>query len=204
LTGYFYVIGRETQSTDRSLLIALIVGTIPAVFFGLLLENSMDTVFRNTDLVAYALLVGSAIFVLAEYVSTQKKEKLSLETIGWKKGILIGLFQSIALIPGMSRSGMTISGGLFFGLTREAAARFGFLLSVPIIFGSGIKKIFELSGTGVLQSYEMPLLFGTVVAFVSGLASIHVLLMFVRTQPLYIFALYRVLLAFALLFVLFP
>lgn len=203
-TALYRVLGKSVRKEDEKLLIALIIGTIPAVILGLLLEKTMDTVFRNTHLVAYALIAGSFIFICAEYVARRLKEYKGVETVGSLKAFLIGLFQSIALIPGMSRSGMTIAGGLFLGLSREAAARFGFLLSVPIILGAGAKKIFELQKTGELVSLGTPLLFGSAVAFVSGLLAIHVLLKFLRTHPLYVFAVYRVLLAITILLFLPP
>jgi undecaprenyl-diphosphatase len=177
--------------SEKKLLLALIAGTIPAVILGLLLEHTMETVFRSATLVAYALLVGSAVMLAAELVS----KKISTSDLTPWKGFVIGLFQSLALVPGMSRSGMTISGGLFLGLSREAAARFGFLLSVPIILGSGAKKLLDLGASGVLSSLGPELLVGGVVAFVSGFAAIHVLLLIVRKYPLYVFIVYRVALA---------
>ena len=184
---------------DARLLRALIAGTVPGVVAGLLLESTMDTVFRNPHLVAYALIVGSLFFMAAEYVYKRVHVSLSLEDFGWRRGFVVGVFQSLALVPGMSRSGMTISGGLFLGFTREAAARFGFLLSVPIIAGSGLKKLIDLYSSGMLTSVEGPLIFGTLIAFVSGLLAIHGLLLFVRTRTLYAFVVYRVILALLIL-----
>ncbi|TAK59028.1 undecaprenyl-diphosphatase UppP [Patescibacteria group bacterium] len=198
------VMGKPVAVEDGRLLLALIVGTVPAVILGILLESTMDTVFRNTHLVAYALIAGSAVFLLAEYISKRYRTQTGMEAVGFWKAILIGLFQALALIPGMSRSGMTISGGLFLGLSREASARFGFLLSVPIILGAGSKKFLELAGTGALGTIGVPLILGSVVAFVSGLLAIYILLKFLRTHPLYVFAVYRVLLAVTILMFLTP
>ncbi|MES2135355.1 MAG: undecaprenyl-diphosphatase UppP [Patescibacteria group bacterium] len=196
------VLGKPVEAESSRLLIALIVGTIPAIIFGLFLEKTMDTLFRNTHLVAYALIAGSVVFLVAEYVSKRKETSLGVEAVGFWRSLCIGFFQSLALIPGMSRSGMTISGGLFLGLSREASARFGFLLSVPIILGAGLKKFFELNGAGAFTVIGTPLILGSVVAFVSGLLAIHFLLQFLRTHPLYVFAVYRVLLAVAILMLL--
>lgn len=198
------VLGKPVKQEDTRLLIALIIGTIPGVVFGLFLEHTMDTLFRNTHLVAYALIVGSLIFLLADYVSKKKKATLGVESVGFWKGLTVGLFQCLALVPGMSRSGMTISGGLFLGLSREAAARFGFLLSVPIIFGAGAKKFLELYSTGTLTSIGMPLVLGSIVAFLSGLLAIHALLSYLKTHPLFVFAIYRVLVAVVILLFLAP
>jgi undecaprenyl-diphosphatase len=200
----------------------LAVGTVPAVIIGLVAEDSMETVFRSAELVAYALLLGSAVMLVAEVFARRAlhrvrdsvaTESLNPRPVGLRspsampalalwKGFVVGLFQCLALIPGMSRSGMTISGGLFMGLTREAAARFGFLLSVPIILGSGLKKLLELGFDGTLVAVGPALLVGSVVAFLSGILAIHALLLFVRTQPLYLFIAYRVLLAGFILFAL--
>ncbi|MES2014509.1 MAG: undecaprenyl-diphosphatase UppP [Patescibacteria group bacterium] len=203
-TALYRITGRPVRKEDERLLVAMIIGTIPAFIFGLLLEHAMDTIFRNTHLVAYALIAGSAIFILADVVSKKKNSALGVESVGVWKALSIGFFQALALVPGMSRSGMTISGGLFLGLSREAAARFGFLLSVPIIAGAGLKKVLELSGTGAFGAIGAPLIWGSVIAFVSGLLAIHALLKFLRSHPLYVFAIYRVVLALLILIFLKP
>lgn len=199
-TALYKITGRAVRAEDEHLLVALLVGTVPAFILGLLLENAMETVFRSPYLVAYALLVGSLIMLAAEYASVKFAAKKELGATTWKDGLIVGVFQALALVPGMSRSGMTISGGLFLGLSREAAARFGFLLAVPIIAGSGLKKLIELYSGGELMTLGMPILVGSGVAFLSGLLAIHFLLMFLRNQPLYIFVVYRVLLAGVILF----
>lgn len=200
-TAVYKILGRPVKDEEWQLLVALIIATVPALVLGIFLEKTMETAFRDTRLVAYALIVGSVIFLLAEHFSKRKPVKLGVESLGIMKSLGIGFFQALALVPGMSRSGMTISGGLFFGLSREAAARFGFLLSVPLIGAAGLKKFVELAGTGALSSsIGVPLLVGSAVAFLSGLLAIHVLLWFLRTYPLYVFVVYRVLLAVAILF----
>ncbi len=161
----------------------IIVATIPAVVVGLLLENYMETVFRNVLLVAIMLVVGSFIMLLSEFFATKNKE------LNLKSGFTIGLFQCLALIPGMSRSGMTISGGLFTGLSREEATRFSFLLSFPIILGSGLKKAFDI------QSFDLSFGLAFLTAFIVGLAAIHFLIKFLRTHTLRTFAWYRIILA---------
>ena len=116
-----------------------------------------------------------------------------------RKGFVVGLFQCLALVPGMSRSGSTISGGLFAGLTREAAARFSFLLSLPIIFGSGLKKVFDLYQGGTLASFESSLIIASVFAFISGLLAIHFLIKFLKNHSLNYFGVYRIILAIVIL-----
>jgi undecaprenyl-diphosphatase len=179
---------------QRSTLYAIILGTIPAVVLGVFLEGYMETAFRSAELVAYTLIAGSVVLLLAEYVP-----KPTVAPRWWLQGIVVGLFQALALVPGMSRSGMTIAGGMFVGLTRSDAARFGFLLSVPILLGSGLKKFADLGTSGVLDSMGLPLIAGALVAFVSGLLAIYLLLALVRKTPLTVFVVYRVVLAVLIL-----
>jgi len=109
------------NQSDLTLLYAILIGTIPAVILGLLLESTMETLFRNPLLVAGVLVGGSILFMYAEwcYLNEHRRDDMSIN-----KGFKIGLFQALALIPGMSRSGSTIAGGMLFGLTRHDAARF--------------------------------------------------------------------------------
>lgn len=193
---FTWISGGSVVRQDRTLIVALILGTIPAVIIGLSIENSIEHTFRNPELVAYALIGGSALFFIAERLATHAKEL----TVG--KGILIGFFQALALIPGVSRSGATISGGLLLGLPREAAARFAFLLSFPVILGAGILKFFELGSVGVLSTHGGALLVGALAAFISGLLAIYGLLKFLKNNTLDIFIVYRLLLAGVILFLL--
>lgn len=177
--------------------LALIAGTVPAVILGLLLEDIMATLFRNPLLVAGALLVGSCIMLLAEHYKNSCARGVLGH--GWRRGLVIGLFQSLALIPGMSRSGMTISGGMLFGMERGEAARFGFLLGVPLLLGAGVKKAFELG----LFEISADVVAGAIAAFIVALLVIHYLLKFLRSHTLHIFIVYRIALALLILIVVF-
>lgn len=177
---------------NRRLMTAIVVGTVPAVVFGFLLEEKMETVFRSAHLVAWMLIVGSLLMYLSEK-SLRHEVELTPQ-----KGFLIGLFQALALVPGISRSGASITGGRFVGLSREAAARFSFLLSIPILLGSGVKKLLDLSASGDLSSQGVPLLLGAVAAFVSGLWAISFLISYLKSHPLTPFIWYRVALALAI------
>jgi len=178
------------------LLIALVVGTVPAVILGLLLEDIMSTLFRNPLLVAATLVAGSVVMLGAEYVL---RNGLQIRTLGegWKRGLIIGLFQSLALVPGMSRSGMTIAGGMLFGMNRTEAARFGFLLGVPVLLGAGAKKALEIGSGGITAATVA----GTIVAFVVAFLVIHYLLKFLREHTLNIFILYRLVLALGIVLI---
>lgn len=165
----------------------IIIATIPAVIAGLLLEKYMETIFRNINLLAITFIIGSIVMLFAEKYSRQDKE------LNLKNGFIIGLFQCLALVPGMSRSGMTISGGLFSGLSREQATRFSFLLSFPIILGSGLKKMLDL------PEIHSELVWASIVAFIVGLASIHFLIVFLKNHSLKSFAYYRIAIAILIL-----
>ncbi|MGB8815756.1 MAG: undecaprenyl-diphosphatase UppP [Minisyncoccia bacterium] len=206
------VIESETKQS-RTLILAIILGTIPAVVGGLLLQKQMDTIFRNLHLVAYVLIAGSIVMYLAELYSKHlsvlstspviaSEDGAIQSSLTIKKGIAIGFFQCLSLLPGFSRSGATISGGLFMGLTREQAARFSFLLSIPIIIGSGLLKLFELIHSHELGGLGLPLLVGSLVAFVTGLVVVHYLLRFLKSHKLNVFVYYRVILAILILILL--
>jgi len=196
-TSFFSLIrGGETAREDRILIYALALGTVPAIMIGLVFESAIEGAFRSPALVAYALVAGSVLFFVAERLAKQI-EKLSVS-----RGFLIGLFQALALIPGMSRSGATISGGLLLGLTREAAARFAFLLSFPIILGAGTLKALELGNIGAFSVIGIPLLTGAAAAFLSGILAIHFLITYLKRHTLDVFIVYRLALAAAILFAL--
>ncbi len=188
------IVRKPVEYREKTLLYAIIVGTIPALVLGILLEHSMETVFRNTDLVAYALIAGSILMYTAEKYATQSV------SLTQRKSFIIGCFQALALIPGISRSGATISGGLFQGLSRSDATRFSFLLSFPIIAGSGLKKVLDLSFVGGL--FTPSLFVSFLCAFGVGLVCIHYLLKYLNTHTLSVFIWYRVVLAILIVLIL--
>ena len=188
------VLRKPVEQKDKTLVGALFFGTIPAIILGLLLESKIETAFRSIHLVAYGLLAGSILMFIADRMV---KASTPLTT---KKGVIIGFFQSLALVPGVSRSGATISGGLLQGLSREEATRFSFLLSFPIIFGSGLKKLLDLFNTA--GGITGPQLVACAVAFIVGLFCIHYLLKYLKTHSLSIFIWYRVVLAMIILLLL--
>ena len=182
---------------DETLLYSLLIATVPAVVLGLSLESLMERTFRHPLLVAGVLIAGSLLFMYAEWVYTNRSQT---NEMNMRKGFKIGLFQSLALIPGMSRSGATISGGMLLGLTRSEAARFAFLMAVPVITGAGLKKFLELLASDE-QVLWLPILIGAAVAFATGLAAIHFMLSFVRNHTLWPFIWYRIILAAFVIFI---
>jgi len=180
--------------TNKTLLFAIMLGTIPAIIFGLIFENWIETVFRNVELVALTLILGSVLFWYAEKIAKQD------EVLTWKRGVIIGLFQCLALVPGMSRSGATISGGLITGLNKDEAVKFSFLLSIPVLLGAGLKKLFEVRHGLLSMDFGLPLLLGCITAFITGLFAINFLIRYLKTHNLNIFIWYRVILAIILIF----
>lgn len=187
---------KEIPAEDKKLLIGIIVATIPALILGLLLENAMETIFRNALLVAMMLIAGSLLFIVAEKISAGYPLKREPDT---RASFLIGLFQALALIPGVSRSGATISGGLMLGMAREKVARFSFLLSLPIITGSGLKKLIDVTQSGTLDTGYANLFAGFTVAFVIGWICISFLLRYLKNHTLHAFAWYRIALGLAVI-----
>ncbi len=198
--GSFSAVKGWKINRELKLAIALIIATIPAVAVGLSLEGYIESSLRGSVIVAIGLIVGSGVFLLAEYIGKKITEK---KDITLRKSVALGVFQAFALLPGMSRSGMLISGGLLLGLSRYEAARFGFLLAFPIILGAGVLKLYELFETGALITLGAPLLWGAIIAFLSGIAAIHTLLGFVRTHSLMPFVFYRLALASVILLIVF-
>jgi len=187
------ILGRlPVNPRDVALLSALIVGTIPAVVLGLSLESIMESTFRDPLLVAGVLVMGSVFFMFAEHVYSGDRKSKQVDT---KMGLKIGLFQSLALIPGMSRSGASIAGGMLLGLSRSDAARFAFLLAVPVILGAGAKKLLELATLSDVAIPWTSIGIGAVTAFFVGLIAIHFMLAFVRSHTLWPFIWYRIILA---------
>ncbi|MFM2423924.1 MAG: undecaprenyl-diphosphatase [Candidatus Parcubacteria bacterium] len=182
---------------DITMAAALAVGTVPAVIAGLLLEDIMATLFRNPLLVAGSLIAGSFLFVYAEwfYYNTVPQN-----TMTWKKGLQVGLFQCLALVPGFSRSGATIAGGMLLGLSRSEAARFGFLLAVPLLLGAGAKKLLDLISSGDVVAWGA-VAAGAITAFLIGLLAIHFMISFVRRYSLWPFIWYRVMLALLVIYI---
>jgi undecaprenyl-diphosphatase len=175
----------------------IVLGTIPIGIFGVLFKDQIETGARDLYLIGVALIVLGLVLLLAEKVGTRER---SIEQIRTKDGFAIGLAQALALIPGVSRSGATITAGLFMGLDRPAAARFSFLLSVPAVVLSGLLEL----GT-ILSDEEgdhaglIALVVATLMAFVSGYAAIAWLLRFLSTHSTVIFVVYRVVLGVVVL-----
>lgn len=165
----------------------ILVGTIPILVFGVLFSDQIETGARSLSLIGTTLIVLGLVLLAAEKVGTRSRP---LETLRWRDGILVGFAQAAALVPGVSRSGATISAGLFLGLERAAAARYSFLLSVPAVVLSGLYELRDVGGDSNATVGATAL--ATVIAFVVGYASIALLLRYLATHTVYVFVAYRI------------
>ena len=169
----------------------VIIATIPIGVLGLLFKDQIRTGARNLYLIAFMLIAFAIVIAIAEKVGRKARP---IEKLTTRDGIIMGLAQCLALVPGVSRSGATTSAGLFLGLEREAAVRFSFLLAIPAVTASGLFSLpdaFEPVGSGLAASGAQ-LLVATVIAFGLGYASIAWLLKFVTNHSLYWFVGYRI------------
>ena len=179
----------------------VIIGTIPICVLGLFFKDEIRSGVRNLWVVAMALVAFSAVIALAEYLGRQTRD---IEQLNWRDALVVGVAQCLALVPGVSRSGSTISAGLFLGLERELAARFGFLLAIPAVFASGLFSIPDAFHpvTSGMSATGPQLLMATLIAFVVGLAAVTWFLRFLVRHNMYWFVGYRVLAGTAVLILL--
>lgn len=176
---------KGTRTADGRLFWYLVIATIPGALFGKLFEDKVEGTFRNPALIGLMLIVmGLVLYLVDKY----GRKEVKLEKAGLWRSILIGLSQAVALIPGVSRSGITMSAGLFSGLTRESAARFSFLLSAPIILGGVVLKIKEIIHPAISLG---PYLTAIVTSAIVGALSIKFLLDYLRNKGFGIFVVYR-------------
>lgn len=168
----------------------VIIGTIPICVLGLLFKDEIRSGVRNLWVVATALVVFSGVIALAEHLGRQIRD---IEHLNWRDAVVVGVAQCLALVPGVSRSGATISAGLFVGLERELAARFGFLLAIPAVFASGLFSLPDAFHpvTEGMSATGPQLLAATLIAFVIGLAAVAWFLRFLVRHNMYWFVGYR-------------
>lgn len=184
----------------------VIVGSIPIGVLGLAFKDQIEGPFRDLRLIATTLIVMGVILGIADRLAARDeaggkhravKERKSLKELGVRDGLIFGFCQALALIPGVSRSGATISGGLLMGYTREAAARYSFLLAVPAVLASGA---FELRNAGEGHVSWGPTIFATIIAFVVGYAVIAWFMKFITTKSFMPFVVYRIVLGIVIFF----
>lgn len=178
------VVGETAAAADRTVFRALVVAMLPAVAVGLLLKARIETVFDSPTFAAVMLLVTAAVLMATRFARDKGRP------VGIGRGLFIGLIQSAAILPGISRSGSTIAGGMFLGMSPSAAAEFSFLLAIPAIFGAFVLDAMK-SGAALFSSGEIGLyLVGVAVSFLFGILSIHYLLKLIRRGRFFLFGFY--------------
>lgn len=176
----------DVHSMEGRLFWYLVAASIPGALVGFLLEKKAETIFREPVLIATMLIL---LGVLLYWADRKSIKDIEMNRITFRTSLFIGLSQALAIIPGVSRSGITMTTGLLMGLTREGAARFSFFLSAPIIFGAAIVKLpFLISNPSVIT---LNFIIGILVSFVTGILSIGFLLRYIQTRNFLPFAWYR-------------
>jgi len=173
----------------------IVLGTAPPAIAGVLLQSMVERELRGPLVVAVGLVAGSVVFVAAEAVARQRRV---MGDVGVVDALVIGVAQAIALVPGISRSGITISAGLVREFRREDATRFAFLLATPVILGAGAKTLLDARKAAELLATPDVLAVGFVLAFLSGLAAVAFMVRFLRGHSLNWFVAYRLVLAAAI------
>lgn len=180
-------VGYKKDHFEQKLLFFIILATIPGAVAGYLLKDFAEEAFRSPEIVAASLTIFSFVILFAEKFGKKIKD---ITHINWQKALLVGLFQAMAIIPGVSRSGATISAGLFLGLSRAEAARFSFLLATPIVFGAGIFKLPDMLRQGI----DLSFMIGVVASAISGYFAIKFLFRFLEKASYMVFVWYRIIL----------
>jgi len=198
--GFFRALKTKNYFSDpySRIFIIIIISTIPIIIAGLLMKDFIKGGARGLYVISGSLIVLAVILYIAEKISVHKKE---FREIGLKEGLFIGLAQVLALIPGSSRSGVTITAGLFAGLKRDVAARFSFLLSIPAITLSGLYELYDEREI-LLNENLLPLIIATVISGIVGYMSIAFLLNYLKTRSNLLFIIYRIILGVIILILL--
>ncbi|MGL5048711.1 MAG: undecaprenyl-diphosphate phosphatase [Shewanella sp.] len=178
------------QSEDSKLAWWIILATLPAVFFGFLAKDFIATHLRNAEVIAVTTVVFGLLLWWADKMS---RRDLTIYQTGWRKALLIGFAQALALIPGTSRSGATMTAALMLGLSRDAAARFSFLMSVPVGLGAAILVGKDLAESQIPIDYQT-LTLGTLISFVAAYVCIHYFLKIISRMGMTPFVIYRLIL----------
>ena len=180
---------RSIASADERLAWALVVGTIPGALAGALFESVIEDKLGQPWLIAVMLIVFGVILIVVDSAAPVRRRMTDLSV---RDGLVMGVAQAVALQPGVSRSGVTITAGRALGLDRESAARFSFLLALPIIAGAGILKGIDVAGSGLPAGMAWPFVWGMVASAVSGFLVIAFLLAYLRRHSFVFFLVYRV------------
>lgn len=192
---------KKTMDRGQTSAFYMIIATVATGIVAISLKDFAQNYGRNNTFIAINLFVFGAIMWASDSLCKESESEVLKESGQWKKALLIGLFQSVALFPGVSRSGITLTTARFMGISREEASRFSFLLSLPLIIGGGILKLPKvINETDAFNIYTC--LFGILISFIVGLITIHFFLKFIKKIGLVPFAIYRFIMAIVILIVL--
>ena len=193
---------RGWTNPDGKLGWMLIAATIPIGILGVLFRKKIELHWQTLPIIAIALILLAVVLMFAEWTERRRKQRgqplRELADLGWRDAIVVGCFQALALVPGTSRSGSTITGGLFLGMKRDTAARFSFLMSLPAVFAAGVFELRKLHRDEIVN-----VLIAGLAAFIVGYAAVAFLLGFLRRHTTWVFIIYRIVLGAALLALLF-
>jgi len=188
--------GDANMAEKRRLLGFLVLGTVPAALAGWRFERAAEAELRQPMVIGTALIVVGLVMWAADGMKTHERR---LGQVNLTDSLVVGAAQALAVIPGVSRSGITMTAGLFRGVSRETAARFSFLLSAPIIAGAALKKALEIRHQGLPEEMRLPFLAGTLVAAIVGYFVIAVLIRYLERHTFRIFVVYRIILGVVVL-----
>lgn len=188
-------VGKPLADPMSRMALVILVGSIPAAIIGFTLGDQIEELFHagGNDSVALTIIASMLIVVglLMFLVERNMPQHREFERITWRDGIVIGIAQALALIPGTSRSGSTITAGMIMGLRKEVAARFSFLLGVPAVAGAGLLELMDLLEQGLPADQRLPFLVGAGASLIVGYISIAFLLKFLQTNSVLVFTVYR-------------
>ncbi|HCR15046.1 MAG: undecaprenyl-diphosphatase UppP [Candidatus Jacksonbacteria bacterium RIFOXYC2_FULL_44_29] len=207
----FFVITEKVDHDKRRLAGLILLAIIPAGLIGFAFNDLIEQRFRSESIVIINLIFWGVVLIVADWVGNQKKvnateqskDQNALTSLSWSQALSIGIFQIFSLIPGASRSGVTISAGIFCDLTKQAAARFSFLISIPLILAAGADQIIKIAKHGSATPIPMlTLTIGFVTAAIGGWLAIKLLMKILDSWGLKIFGFYRLILAAILIILL--
>ncbi len=182
---------------DKSLWLKIAVAFLPTAVFGFLFYKTIKSLF-GIETVSIMLLIGGVVFLVVEYLRRDRDESKdkSVENLTFKEAFVIGLFQSISMVPGTSRSGMTMLGGLFAGLTRKSAAEFSFLLAIPTMFMATFYDLYKNRETMIVEDYTLVAI-GFVTAFIVAFFTVKWMMRFLTNHTFVVFGIYRIIVGLA-------
>lgn len=191
------------STIDRNIGLAVIIATIPAGVVGLLFGNRIESAFRSPQSVAISLIIGACILFAADRYIHRRHETHPISKVSFRNAIVVGCAQVLAFVPGMSRSGVTISAALFQNFSKTAAAEFSFLMSIPIITLAGMSALKDMIGSGGISYGVSSLIAGFIAAMLGGLFSIWLTLTVIRKVSFIPFVIYRIFIGGVILFLFF-